>query len=65
MTLKGDTLMPTGPKHIYTWEMMENGKTVYLERVCRCTFGADHDFSDDMGYSWDEAGNMMEDGEYM
>ena len=57
--------MPTGPTHTFRWEEVVDGTEVTLERVCRCMHGEDHHSSDDQGYSWDEAGNMYEDGEPM
>lgn len=57
--------MGKGQKHIYSWEELEDGEWVHHERECECEHDDDHHETDEQGYSWDEAGNMYQNGEIM
>jgi hypothetical protein len=50
--------MPTGSKHVHSWEDMAG---VHHEEDCRCTLGEDHNDSDfsvgDADEIWDSSGH--------
>lgn len=48
--------MPTGPKHLHGYDVMENGTFVTMEEDCRCMIGEDHHDSDML--SADEANDI-------
>jgi hypothetical protein len=39
--------MPTGPKHIHSYDVLHaDGTEAHVEESCRCTIGDDHDDSE-------------------
>lgn len=44
-------IMPTGPKHIHSYNYLHDGIEERVEEVCRCMIGEDHDDGDGLSPS--------------